>query len=1103
MMNKQVAFMKCGFSLTLCFLLIGASVPPSAHAANPEVAIQQQSRRVTGTVKDVKGEPLLGVNVIVRGTTNGTVTDFDGNYSLEIGASDVLVFSYIGYVSQTLPVSGNVLNVVLSEDTQNLSEVVVVGYGTQQKKDITGSVAVVDTKELLKSSGSSASQQLQGKAAGVYIGSSGAPGSQTMVRIRGINTVNDNGPLYVIDGVSSRNADLSTINPNDIESLQVLKDASAAAIYGAQAANGVILITTKQGVTTGQPVLTYNTYFGLQKSGKRYNTISSEERLQWEWEAQMNYINLMGTDGRPTHQQFADGGDHFIVPNLMTTLGAGGSQTINPADYTSGNVMVPFAYDTDWWDEVDRVAPMQNHQVSLQGGSDKGQYSMSVGYFDQQGTVIETYYKRYTARANSSYNIRPWLRFGENFAYTWTKDLGRSPETSEASIYSWAGYRTSPWVPVRDIQGEYAGSVIAGTGNWSNPVAVIERQRGNYWSNSRILGNVWAELDLYKGLTYRNSFGLDYINNYSYRMNKQTPEFSEGGGGQSSLEEESGFNFRWVWTNSLTYTQTFNDVHRVTALVATEAIRDGLGRSMKGQRYNYLYPYNDNTWVLNLGENNDQRVAESSYKGEFALFGIFGRVDYAFADKYLFTGILRRDGVSRFSANNRYGTFPSVSAGWRLSEEAFMETTRDWLDDLKARIGYGKTGNSEIPRKTNFAYEYTTDPTRTNYDLGGANTSGTTGYRLQRYGNEDTKWESVDSYSVGLDATFLNGKFNLGVEWYSKKTSNMLLPATYSGLAGESDKPYINFGDMKNTGVDVTFNYRDSRGDFGWDVALNLSHYKNEVVKLSEADDYAIYQNGTRLDAGPATRTTKGRPISEFFGYKVVGFYESVQDVLSCQPLGQNLSAADAQAWIGRFKFQDTDGNGSLTAEDRISLGSPHPDLLAGLNIGLSYKNFDFTMFWYSSIGNELFNNVKAFTDFNLFRGQRSPASLYQSWKPGADNSNAILPLLNAQDGYSGSVPSSHFVEDASYLALKNIVIGYSLPKDLLRKATIQDVRLYVQAENTLMLTKYTGLTPEVTNANIGEDISSSGVGSDLRKGIDMGGWPTIMRFLVGLNFTF
>ncbi|MDR2809966.1 MAG: SusC/RagA family TonB-linked outer membrane protein, partial [Tannerellaceae bacterium] len=811
MTNKQVAFRRCGFTLTLCSLLIGASVPPPTHAASPEVTILQQTRRVTGTVKDVKGETLLGVNVIVRGTTNGTVTDFDGNYSLEIGANDVLVFSYIGYVSQTLSVSGNVLNVVLNEDTQNLSEVVVVGYGTQQKKDITGSVAVVDTKELLKSSGSSASQQLQGKAAGVYIGTSGVPGSQTMVRIRGINTVNDNGPLYVIDGVSTRNQDLSTLNPNDIESMQVLKDASAAAIYGAQAANGVILITTKKGTQTGQPTLTYNGYFGLQKSGKRYDTLNSEERLQWEWDAQMNYINLMGSNGRPTHQQFADGGDHFIVPNLMTTGGAGGSQSINPADYSPGNVMVPFS-DTDWWDEVDRIAPMQNHQVTLQGGSDKGQYSMSVGYFDQQGTVIETFYKRYTARANSSYNIRPWLRVGENFSYSWTKDLGRSPGTSEASIYSWAGYRSSPWVPVRDIQGNYAGSVIAGTGNWQNAVAEIERQEGNYWSNSRIFGNVWAEIDLYKGLTYRNSFGLDYTNNYSYRMGKKTPEFSEGGGGQSTMTEESGFNFRWVWTNTLSYTQTFNEVHRITALVGTEAIRDGLGRSMLGERRNYLYEYNQNTWVLNMGEQNDQRKAESSYKGEFALFGIFGRVDYAFSDKYLFTGILRRDGVSRFSENNRYGTFPSVSVGWRLSEESFLEGTRDWLDDLKARIGYGQTGNSEIPRKTNFAYEFTTDPERTNYDLNGANSSAVTGYRLQRYGNGDTKWESVDSYSIGLDATFLNGKFGVGVEWYDKKTSNMLLPATYSGLAGEADKPYINFGDMKNTGIDATFNYRDKQG---------------------------------------------------------------------------------------------------------------------------------------------------------------------------------------------------------------------------------------------------------------------------------------------------
>jgi TonB-linked SusC/RagA family outer membrane protein len=1108
MMSKQMAFLRSGLSLILCGLLAFAGAIPAANAETPKVAIDQQTRKVTGTVKDIKGEPLIGVNVVERGTTNGTITDFNGDYSVDVGANVVLVFSYVGYLSQTIPVTGNVINVELREDSQSLDEVVVVGYGTQQKKDITGSVAVVDTKELLKTSGSSVSQQLQGKAAGVYIGSSGAPGSQTMVRIRGINTINDNGPLYVIDGVSSRNSDLSTISPNDIESMQVLKDASAAAIYGAQAANGVILITTKKGTKTGQPVLTYDGYFGLQKSGKRYDTLSSEERLKWEWDAQMNYINLMGLNTRPTHQQFGDGGDHFIVPNYLTTNGAGGRQDINPADYTADNVMAKFSTDTDWWDEIDRVAPMQSHQIGLQGGNDKGQYNMSLSYFDQQGTVIETFYTRYTARANSSYNVRPWLRVGENFSYTWTKDLGRSPETSESTIYSWAGYRSTPWVPVRDIQGEYAGSVLAGTGNWQNAVARIERQRGDYYSNSRIFGNVWAEADLYKGLTYRTSFGLDYTNNYSYRMEKQTPEFSEGGGGQSNLEEKSGFNFRWVWTNTLNYTQTFNEAHRLTVLLGTEAIRDGLGRSMTGQRYDYLYPYNENTWVLTLGKNNDQRVAKSEYNGEFALFGIFGRVDYAFADKYLVTGILRRDGVSRFSANNRYGVFPSVSLGWRLSEEAFMESTRDWLDDLKVRVGYGQTGNSEIPRKTNFAYEYTTNPERTNYDLAGANTSASTGYTLLRYGNEDTKWESVDSYSVGLDATFLNGKFGVGLEWYDKKTSNMLLPATYSGLAGEPNKPYINFGDMKNTGIDATFNYRDSKGDFAWNVALNLTHYKNEVVRLSEADDYAIYQNGVRLDAGPVTRTTKGRPISEFFGYKVTGFYENVQDVLDCQPLGQNLTAEEAKAWIGRFKFQDTDDSGGLTAEDRVSLGSPHPDLVAGLNVGLTYKNFDFTMFWYSSIGNELFNNVKAFTDFNLFRGQRSPASLYNSWKPGADNSKAVLPLLNAQDGYSGIVPSSYFVEDASYLALKNLQIGYTLPKELLRKATIQSLRVYVQAENTLILTKYSGLTPEITNTNIGSDVNdksetSDGTGADLRKGLDMGGYPTVMRFIVGLNFTF
>ena len=690
MMNKQLAFVKSGLGLALCFLMVGAGVTPPIHASNANVSISQQAKKVTGTVTDAKGEPLLGVNVVVKGTTNGTITDLDGKYSLEVEPNSILVVSYIGYVSQQIPASGEVVNVTLKEDTQNLDEVVVVGYGTQQKKDITGSVAVVDTKDLLASSGSSATQQLQGKAAGVYIGQSGSPGSQSMVRIRGINTVNDNGPLYVIDGVSTRNQDLSSLNPNDIESMQVLKDASSAAIYGAQAANGVILITTKKGTRSGQPKLTYDGYVGVQKTGKRYDVLNSMDRVNLEWDAKASNYALLGSNELPSHVQFGTG-ERPSIPNYLTQAGAGGRTDINPGDYNyPGTTYAPFS-DTNWWDEVDRAAMIQNHQVGLSGGTEKGQYNLSANYFKQDGTVIDSYYQRYQVRANTSFNVRDWLRVGENLTYAFTKDNGLNSSGAESNPYSWT-YRASPYVPVYDIAGNFAGSKFAGTGNFQNPVANQKRNKDNYYTHNRVFGNLWAEADIIKGLTFRTNFGLDYTNGYYYRMEKKNPEFSESMG-QNNFEEQSDFNYRWVWTNTLTYDKTFNEVHKLTVLLGTEAIRDGLGRTLKGRRYNYLYEDNTNTWELNMGENNAQRIAESKYKGEFALFGLFGRVDYAYNNKYLLTGIIRRDGVSRFSENNRYGVFPSISAGWRISEEAFMEKTKDWLDELKLRFGIGVSSN--------------------------------------------------------------------------------------------------------------------------------------------------------------------------------------------------------------------------------------------------------------------------------------------------------------------------------------------------------------------------------------------------------------------------
>ena len=1099
MMNKQLAFVKSGLGLALCFLMVGAGVTPPIHASTANVSISQQAKKVTGTVTDAKGEPLLGVNVVVKGTTNGTITDLDGKYSLEVEPNSILVVSYIGYVSQQIPASGEVVNVTLKEDTQNLDEVVVVGYGTQQKKDITGSVAVVDTKDLLASSGSSATQQLQGKAAGVYIGQSGSPGSQSMVRIRGINTVNDNGPLYVIDGVSTRNQDLSSLNPNDIESMQVLKDASSAAIYGAQAANGVILITTKKGTRSGQPKLTYDGYVGVQKTGKRYDVLNSMDRVNLEWDAKASNYALLGSNELPSHVQFGTG-ERPSIPNYLTQAGAGGRTDINPGDYNyPGTTYAPFS-DTNWWDEVDRAAMIQNHQVGLSGGTEKGQYNLSANYFKQDGTVIDSYYQRYQVRANTSFNVRDWLRVGENLTYAFTKDNGLNSSGAESNPYSWT-YRASPYVPVYDIAGNFAGSKFAGTGNFQNPVANQKRNKDNYYTHNRVFGNLWAEADIIKGLTFRTNFGLDYTNGYYYRMEKKNPEFSESMG-QNNFEEQSDFNYRWVWTNTLTYDKTFNEVHKLTVLLGTEAIRDGLGRTLKGRRYNYLYEDNTNTWELNMGENNAQRIAESKYKGEFALFGLFGRVDYAYNNKYLLTGIIRRDGVSRFSENNRYGVFPSISAGWRISEEAFMEKTKDWLDDLKLRFGFGVTGNSEVPRITNFAYEYRTLPKKTNYDFTGSNTSTSLGYRLDKFGNEDTKWETTQMFNVGLDGTFLNGKFGGGLEWYYKKTTDMLIAAQYSALAGESSKPYINFGDMNNTGVDFNFNYRDSKGDWSWDFSLNLSHYKNEVVKISEADDASMWGGGTRI-SGNVTRTTKGHAISEFYGYKVNGFYENVDEVLALPPLGQDVkNAEDAKAWVGKFKFADTDGNGKLDGNDRTFIGSPHPDLIAGLNATVTWKNWDLTAFFYSTIGNDLFNNTKYFTDFWLFEGNKSSRMRDLSWKPGADNSKAVLPILDYGDTYSGTNSSSYYVENASFVRLKNLVLGYTFPKELMKKATISNLRIYVQAENLFTITGYDGLDPEYTNAEM-KDVDDNGVGADLKRGIDMGGWPSTRRFLFGVNFAF
>ena len=829
-----------------CLMASLSFMPKEAWAESSLAPISQQqgSYQLTGTILDGMGEPVIGANVLVKGTTNGVVTDLNGKFSLQVKPNDILQISYIGYNSQEVAVKGqHTLNITLKEDVESLDEVVVVGYGTMKKKDLTGSVSSVKADELTAFTVANPVQALQGRVPGVVLSqNTGDPSGDYSIRIRGVNSIKgDNSPLYIIDGIPASTA---SINTYDIESMEILKDASATAIYGSRGANGVVMITTKKGTKTGQPRLTYDGYYGFSKTGKRYDVLNAYDRIDVEWQASKNNLDLTGASANgelPYHQQFGSTSDSWVnhLPNYMTVTGAGGSTSIDPSDYDqANNVVYAPVGDTNWWDEISQLGWMQNHQLSLSGGTDKGQYTMSMNYFDQQGTAIESYFTRYQARANSSYNVRPWLRFGENLTYSFSKNNGLSFSGTESNIYSWT-YRASPYVPVYDYAGNYAGSLFAGTGNFQNPVAIRERNKDNYATTQRIFGNVYGEADLWTGLTFKTNFGIDYRNDYSYSMTKNNPEFSESGG-QNNFYESNYFNYRWVWTNTLSFSRTFNEIHSLNILLGTEAIRDGLGRSLNARRYNYLFEDNTNTYTLDMGENNSQRTNSSTYNGEFALFGMFARADYGYKDKYLLTGIIRRDGVSRFSENNRYGVFPSISAGWRMSEEAFMEPSRDWLDDLKIRAGYGVTGNSEIPVATNFANLFTTSTSYTNYDMTGANNSETTGFRLSTYGNTDTKWEMTKMVNLGLDATFLNGKFSGSFEWYTKKTSNMLIQAAYTSMAGESGSPYINFGDIKNTGFDFMFNYRDRKGDWAWDLSLNLSHYKNEVLKLAEADDYSL-----------------------------------------------------------------------------------------------------------------------------------------------------------------------------------------------------------------------------------------------------------------------
>jgi TonB-linked SusC/RagA family outer membrane protein len=1065
------------------------------------VLAQAQERRVTGKVTTSSdGQGLPGVNVQVQGTNVGTVTDAEGQFTIAVpGNNSVLVISSIGFMKKEIAVGNqSTINVSLSDDVKSLSEVVVTGYGTQNKRDITGSVATVDTKQLLSVPSTNLAQAMQGRVAGVNVSNDNSPGGGVMVRIRGFGTINDNSPLYVIDGTPTKE-NLNTLNLNDIESMQVLKDASAASIYGSRAANGVVIITTKKG-KAGKPVFTYDAYYGQQKAWRFLDLLNTQQYADLLWESRINGQNT---------NKLVDGaypaGTTLSYPDI-TAFGKGATPVIpfyvNPAGKKQNEVdestynfgtrnLITRANQqgTDWFDAIFEAAPIQNHQIGVSGATEAARYAMSANIFDQQGIMKFTYFKRYSLRANTEFNVTKKFRVGENLQVAYGERVGQTGgNQSESNPISFA-YRIPPIIPRFDVNGYYAGAFGSGLDNSRNPEAEVWRNKDNKAKELRLFGNAYAEWDILPNLTAKTQFGVDYntYNLNNYRANDpESPEMI----GTNTLRADNNYGFTWTWYNTLNYTKTFGDKHRANLMVGTESIRSYF-EFVFGERSGFAVDELANRY-LNAGRT---IVGNGGGGREWTLASEFARANYAFDDRYLIDFTLRRDRSSRFAPAFRTAYFPSVSAGWVLSEESFLKGSSSWLNFAKLRIGYGQTGNQEIGNYNAFS-TYLSNPETSFYDLAGSNTSALQGYELGQFGNANAKWETTTSTNVGLDATFLGGKLEANLDWYSRITSDMLFPVEVQYTQGRATNPFQNIGEMSNKGVELALNFGDKKGDFSYSLGGNLATYRNKVIKTTGDPNVQYFGFTTRLAAAAVTQ--QGFPIASFYGYTIDGIFQS--DAEGKAHAGQFVANTDAAKAgnpfnkAGAFKFRDTNNDGVINASDRGIIGSPHPDFTYGINASVGYKNFTLDVFGQGVSGNQIFNYVRYWTDFPTFGGNRSIRMFEDSWRPG--KTDAKLPIPRSNDVIS-SLPSTYYLEDGSYFRLKNIQLGYTLPKTLTDKVRLGSARVYVQGQNWLTFTKYTGLDPELNLRN------SSGSGQDIHMGFDEGAYPAARTTLVGLNLTF
>ena len=983
--------------------------------------------QVSGTVTDnVLGEPIIGASVVEVGTTNGTITDLDGNFSLQVKSGAQLQFSFVGYVTQVLAAAPN-MNVVLSEDNELLEEVVVTGYTTQRKADLTGSVAVVQTKGLKTSSDTDPMRALQGKVAGMTITSNGSPAATATVRIRGIGSFNSNqDPLYVIDGVPTTSA-LNTLNMNDIESMQVLKDAASASIYGSRAANGVIIITTKSGKKDQKVKVDFSasaqaSFYNSQSKMKLSNTYqyattmaqaALNDGLDPVIYAQNYGLNLNAANGVPITAY-----DPVTGQNVNFTVGGLYNGFINT------NQTMIFS-DTDWLDAISRTGFTQSYDISISHGTDKSTQMFSVGYKKANGILKYTDFENIAVRMNSTYNINKVVSVGENFTLTYSDQVDCQPLENALKM--------SPTVPVYEKDGVTFGGPVGGMSDRQNPLRELYQNRDNRLTMWRLFGNGYINLKPIKGLDIRSNFGLDYNASFIHSMTytfvsdivrEDTPKT---GVGQTN-------DLKWNWSTTANYLVPLPEDHTLTVLGGVELYKqqviDISGNAEEFAVENALY-----MWP------SAATGTQKLYGGQagYTLVSLFGKLDYNWHDLLLASFTIRRDGSSRFGKNNRYGTFPAASLGYRLSKHLHQ----DWLDDLKLRASWGQTGNQAIAnsaRYTILTADYGSGrDASTAYDLK-AEGSGTypSGYRVTQTGNDNIKWETATQYNVGLDYAFFSNSLYGTVDAYIKKVKDMLINPAYLGSVGEGGASWQNGPSLENKGMEFTVGYRN-KTPFGmtYNINANLDFFRNKVTYLPETTTgsyaHTAYENLVEAKV----------PYGSIVGYVVDGLFQSREEV---------LASGQENARLGGLKYADLDGNGIINSNDQTWIFNPVPDFSYGLNIELGYKSFDFAMFWQGVHGQDVYNGQKFQTDFFSLTdpGSNKGSRMMDAWTLG--NTSSSIPALTTSNVGDEGRTSSYFVENGGYLKLRSLQFGYSLSEKLLKKAHMSNARVYVSGNNLLTI---------------------------------------------------